>query len=80
MLWTMWDEYIPHDWYFELSLSFMALFAFIVVNGHLSDLVCSPFLFSYDSIEYCIHFGYPLLTKDMPSWKINQINFLLYET
>ena len=79
MLWTMWDEYIPHDWYFELSLSFMALFAFIVVNGHLSDLVCSPFLFSYDSIEYCIHFGCPLLTREMKQWKINLINFVSYE-
>jgi hypothetical protein len=65
MLWTIWDEYIPHEWYFELTLSLTALFAFIVFNGHLSDLVCSPFLFSYDSIEYCIHFGCPLLTRDV---------------
>jgi hypothetical protein len=63
MLWTIWDESIPHEWYFELTLSLTALFAVIVFNGHLSDLVCSPFLFSYDSIEYCIHFGCPLLTR-----------------
>jgi hypothetical protein len=65
MLWTIWDEFIPHEWYFELTLSLTALFAFIVFNGHLSDLVCAPFLYSYDSIEYCIHFGCPLLTRDV---------------
>ncbi len=65
MLWTIWQEFITHEWYFELTLSLTALFAVIVFNGHLSDLVCSPFLFSYDSIEYCIHFGCPLLTRDV---------------
>ena len=79
MLWTIWDQFTPPIWYFELTLSIASLFALIVFIGHLSDLVCSPFIFSYDSIEYCIHFGCPLLTKDMPSWKINLINFLLYE-
>jgi len=63
MLWTIWDEFITHEWYSELTLSLTALFAVIVFNGHLSDLVCSPFLFSYDLIEYCIHFGCPLLTR-----------------
>jgi hypothetical protein len=65
ILWTIWDEFISHEWYFELTLSLTALFAFMVFNGHLSDLVCSPFLFSYDSIEYSIHFGCPLLTKEV---------------
>jgi hypothetical protein len=65
VLWTIWDEFVSHEWYFELTLSLTALFAFIVFNGHLSDLVCSPFLFGYDSIEYSIHFGCPLLTKEV---------------
>jgi hypothetical protein len=65
MLWTIWDQFTPHEWYFEFTLSVASLFAIIVFNGHLSDLVCSPFLFSYDSIEYCIHFGCSLLTREV---------------
>jgi hypothetical protein len=65
MLWTIWDQFTPHEWYFEFTLSVSAIFALIVFIGHLSDLVFSPFLFSYDSIEYCIHFGCPLLTKNV---------------
>lgn len=65
MLWTIWDQYTPHEWYFELVLSFASLFGLIVLIGHLSDLVCAPFLVSYDSIEYCIQFGCPLLTRQV---------------
>ena len=65
ILWTIWDEFTPNEWYFRLSLSIGSLFAIIVFNGHLSDLVCSPFLLSYDSIEYCIHFGCSLLTREV---------------
>ncbi|CAF1251194.1 unnamed protein product [Rotaria sordida] len=79
MLWTVWDQYTPHEWYFELVLSLTSLFALIVLIGHLSDLVCAPFLVSYDDIEYCIHFGCPLLTRQMNPWKINLINYFLYE-
>ncbi|CAF1462253.1 unnamed protein product [Adineta steineri] len=79
MLWTLWDQFTPHETYFEVTLSIAAIFALIVFIGHLSDLVCSPFLFSYDSIEYCIYFGCPLLTRNMKIWKINVINYILYE-
>ncbi|CAF2645675.1 unnamed protein product [Rotaria sp. Silwood2] len=79
MLWTVWDQYTPHEWYFELVLSFTSLFALIVLIGHLSDLVCAPFLVSYDHIEHCIQFGCPLLTRQMNPWKINLINYVLYE-
>jgi hypothetical protein len=65
MLWTIWDQFTPHEWYFEFTLSLTSLFALIVFIGHLSDLVCSPFIFSYDSIEYCTHFGCPLLTREV---------------
>lgn len=65
VLWTMWDQYMPRDWYFELALSLTSLFSLIVFIGHLSDLVCAPFLASYDSIEYCLHFGCPLLTRQV---------------
>jgi hypothetical protein len=63
MLWITWDQYTPRHWYFELVLSLTALFALIVLIGNLSDLVCAPFLVSYDSIEYCLHFGCPLMTR-----------------
>ncbi|CAM4814282.1 unnamed protein product [Rotaria magnacalcarata] len=33
----------------------------------------------YDSIEFNIQFGCPLLTRQMKQWKINLINFILYE-
>ncbi|CAF1242708.1 unnamed protein product [Adineta ricciae] len=79
VIWTAWDQYSPREWYFEIVLSFTALFALIVFIGHLSDLVCAPFLVSYDSIEYCIHFGCPLLTRQMTQWKINLINYIVYE-
>ncbi|CAF0842309.1 unnamed protein product [Rotaria sordida] len=79
MLWTFWDQYTPHEWYFELTLSFSAIFALIVFTGHLSDLICAPFLMSYDSIDYCLQFGCPLLTRQMNQWKINLLNYILYE-
>lgn len=61
----VWDQYTPSEWYFQLVLSLTALFGLIVFIGHLSDLVCAPFLVSYDSIEYCLHFGCPLLTRQV---------------
>ena len=79
VIWTLYHQYLPNQLDFQILLTISSIAMLIVLIGHLSDLVCSPFIFSYDSIEYCIHFGCPLLTKDMPSWKINLINFLLYE-
>ena len=67
MLWTIWDQFTPDEWYFELTLSIASLFALIVVIGHLSDLICSPFVYSYDSIDYCLFFGCPLLTREVRS-------------
>jgi hypothetical protein len=63
MIWTLLDQYTPHEWYFELILSLTSLFALIASNGDLSNLVCSPFLVSYDSIEYCVKFSCSLLTR-----------------
>jgi hypothetical protein len=65
MLWTVWDQFTPHQWYFEFVLLVTSLLTLIVFIGHLSDLVCAPFLVSYDSIEYCLHFGCPLLTRQV---------------
>ncbi|CAF1145769.1 unnamed protein product [Adineta steineri] len=63
MIWTMWDQYTSDEWDFELLLSLTFLFVLVVFTGHLSDLVCAPFLISYDSIEYCLQSSCPLLTR-----------------
>lgn len=65
MLWTIFDQLTPHEWYFELTMSFTGLFSLIVLVGHLSDLICSPFIYSYDSIQFCIFIGCPLLTREV---------------
>ena len=65
MIWTILDQYTLNDWTFELLLSLASLFALIVVTGHWSDLVCSPFLVSYDSIEYCVRFECPLQAQQV---------------
>jgi hypothetical protein len=77
MLWTLWDQYTPQEWYFIFVLSLASLFALIVLIGHLSDLVCAPFLISYDSIECCLHFGCPLLTREVSSFLDKQNEFYL---
>ncbi|CAF3826985.1 unnamed protein product [Adineta steineri] len=79
MIWTILDQYTPLDWPFMMIFSIASVFILIVITGTLSDLVCSPFVVSYDSIEYCIQFECPLLTEHMNRWKINLMNFLLYE-
>jgi hypothetical protein len=63
MMWTILDQYIPQDWTFIMALSLISLFILIVVTGTLSDLVCSPFVAIYDSIEYCIRFECSLATE-----------------
>jgi hypothetical protein len=77
MIWTIWDQYTRHEWYFELLISLTSLFALMVINGHLSDLICAPFIVIYDSIEYCLRIDCPLLTQ-MKKWKVNLINFVFY--
>ncbi|CAF3359194.1 unnamed protein product [Rotaria sp. Silwood2] len=63
MIWTILDQYTPQEWTFIMVLSLASLFVLIVVTGTLSDLVCSPFVVSYDSIEYCIRFECPLVAE-----------------
>lgn len=65
MIWTIWDQYTPHEWHFELLLSLAFLFVLIIFNGHLSDLICAPFIVSYDSIEYCLQIDCPLQTQQV---------------
>jgi hypothetical protein len=65
MIWTICDQYTPHEWYFELLLSLTFLFVLFIFAGHLSDLICAPFIISYDCIEYCLQINCPLLTREV---------------
>ena len=53
-MWTIWDQYLPQDWPFLMVISLAACFALMAITGTLSDIVYSPFVACYDSIEYCI--------------------------
>ena len=64
-MWSVWDEFAPTEWYFDFTLSVCSLLALIVTVGHSSDLVCSPFIVTYDSLESCVHLGSPLLTREV---------------
>lgn len=79
MIWTILDQYTPVDWSFMMLFSLTSFFVLITITGTLSDFVCSPFVISYDSIEYCIQFECPLLIKNVKQWKINLLNYILYE-
>ncbi|UJR17158.1 hypothetical protein I4U23_004054 [Adineta vaga] len=79
MMWTILDQYTSQDWGFMLVFSLASAFALIALTGTLSDLVCSPFVVCYDSIEYCIQFECPLATEQTKRWKVNLMNFILYE-
>jgi hypothetical protein len=63
--WTMLDQFFPSTLEWQVMFSTAALLAIIVLHGHLADLICAPFLMSYDSVEYCIQFGCSLLTREV---------------
>jgi hypothetical protein len=62
-MWTIWDRYTSGDWLLMLIVSIAALLAVIALMGHPCDLVCAPFILSYDSTEYNIRIGSPFLTE-----------------
>jgi len=74
----LWVQWAPHQCSFTIRFSVEWLFATIVFHGDFSSLVCSPFLLSFNSIEYCIHFDCPLLTRGV-CWCFlsNLINYFL---
>ena len=61
-MWTIWDRYTSGDWLLMLIVSIAALLAVIGLMGHPCDLVCAPFILSYDSVEYNIRIGSPFIT------------------
>ena len=73
-MWTLWDLYTTDDWLIMLLISIAALLALIALTGHSFDLVCAPFIMSYDSIEYNIHIGTPLITEKVGSFPFGQSN------
>ena len=62
-MWTIWDRYTSQDWILMLIVSIAALLAVIVLMGHPCDLVCAPFILSYDSIEYNVRIGSPFVVE-----------------
>ena len=74
-MWTIWDRYTSADWLLMLIVSITALLAVIALMGHPCDLVCAPFILSYDSIEYNIRIGSPFITD-----KVNSLNLLKQKT
>jgi hypothetical protein len=62
-MWTIWDRYTSGDWLLMLIVSIAAILAVIAIMGHPCDLVCAPFILSYDSIEYNIRIGSPFRTE-----------------
>ena len=66
-MWTLWDLYTSDNWLVMLIISIAAIFALIALTGHSCDLVCAPFIISYDSIEYNIRIGTPFQTEKVIS-------------
>jgi len=64
-LWTLWDYYTSDNWFVMLLVSVIAILAIIVLTGHPCDLVCAPFVISYDSIEYNIRIGTPFIKQEV---------------
>jgi len=82
-MWTIWDRYTSDDLLLMLSVSISALLAFIALIGHPCDLVCAPFILSYDSVEYNIRIGSPFSTEKVILIKTSffiyrQSNFISY--
>jgi hypothetical protein len=62
-MWTLWDYYTSDNWFVMFIISIAAIFALMALTGHPCDLVCAPFVISYDSIEYNIRIGTPFITE-----------------
>lgn len=62
-MWTIWDRYTSDDWFIMLLISTVAILGIIVLTGHPCDLVCAPFVISYDSVEYNVRIGTPFVTE-----------------
>lgn len=68
-MWSIGDKFTSESWSFLLVISIAALLAVIALMGHPCDLICAPFILSYDSIEYNIRIGSPFLTEKVKNLK-----------
>jgi hypothetical protein len=66
-MWTIWDFYTYNDWLLMLLSSIIAILAMVVLTGNPGDLVCAPFILSYDSIEYNIRIDTSLVVDKVNS-------------
>ncbi|CAF1213918.1 unnamed protein product [Adineta steineri] len=78
-MWTIWDLYTSADWLLMLIVSVAAILAVIAIMGHPCDLVCAPFILSYDSIEYNIRIGSPFVTEKINECLAHFLNYIFYE-
>ena len=62
-MWKILDRYTSQDWLLMLMISITALLGIAALLGHPCDLVCAPFILSYDSVEYNIRIGSPFVTE-----------------
>ncbi|CAF4798178.1 unnamed protein product [Rotaria sp. Silwood1] len=78
-MWTLWDYYASDDWLLMLIISIASILAIIVLTGHTYNLVCSPFIMSYDSIEYNVRIETSFITEKMSPFLLHILNYIFYE-
>lgn len=66
-MWSIWDLYTSEDWSMMFISSIAAILGLIALAGHPCDLVCAPFIVSFDSVEYNIRIGTPFATNKVCS-------------
>jgi hypothetical protein len=66
-IWTLLDRYTSNDCLIMLLISIIAILSIIVLTGHPCDLVCAPFVISYDSVEYNVRIGTSFITEKVNS-------------
>ncbi|CAF1154776.1 unnamed protein product [Rotaria magnacalcarata] len=78
-LWTLLDNYTSDDWLLMLTISVASILAIILLTGHACDLVCSPFIMSFDSIKYNVRIDTPFMIEKMNRFVSHTINYVFYE-
>ncbi|CAF2873827.1 unnamed protein product [Rotaria sp. Silwood2] len=78
-MWTLWDYYASDDWRLMLIVSIASILAIITLTGHSYDLVCSPFIMSYDSIQYNVRIETSFVTEKMSPFLLHILNYIFNE-
>jgi hypothetical protein len=69
-MWTLLDRYTTDNYLIMLYISIIAILVIILVTGHPCDLICAPFIISYDSVEYNVRIGTPFVTEKVIYYNI----------